>query len=344
MLQKHQLTSSTEHMLCMIPISFISTSLAKLRFAGCLVATALITTLFSLPVNAEVYKTGVLESTPIPIVAEWPINDETQVGEHFSARITENVMGNGNEILIPKNSRVIGTVVRVDNAKLFNRDGKVDIQFQKIIFPDNVHNINISADGMMVKHKRSNLQIIGNAAGKTAGGAIMGAAVGYKFGGVLGTSGSSATNVAVGAVTGAGLSLISFIGRRGKEVKINPGLPMTLNLIAMQEQEYKEQQLSVEHTYMVNGNITNYRNNKIAVEIENKMKHSIPLGNLKIVDGLGYTVQPNLSYGYHDEKSIPAGTSTSYEFEFNPTTPNAKYWLVLTDSFGKQEYFRKEIK
>lgn len=309
-----------------------------------LLITIIIFIISSTSVNAEIYKTGVVESTPIPIVAEWPINDETQVGEHFSARITENVMGNGNEILIPKNSRVIGTVVRVDNAQLFNRDGKVDIQFQKIIFPDNVHNINISADGMMVKHKRSNLQVVGNAAGKTAGGAIMGAAVGYKFGGVLGTSGSSASNVAIGAITGAGLSLISFIGKRGKEVKINPGLPMTLNLIAMQEQDYKEQELSLEQNYMVNGNITNYRNNKIAVEIENKMKHSIPLGNLKIVDGLGYTVQPNLAYGYHDEKTIPATSSGTYEFEFNPTNQNAQYWLVLTDSFGKQEYFRKEIK
>ncbi|MDA0772992.1 MAG: hypothetical protein O3C63_08625 [Cyanobacteria bacterium] len=309
-----------------------------------LLITIIIFIISSTSVNAEVYKTGVVESTPIPIVAEWPINNETQVGEHFSARITENIMGNGNEILIPKNSRVIGTVVRVDNAKLFNRDGKVDIQFQKIIFPDNVHNINISADGMMVKHKRSNLQVVGNAAGQTAGGAIMGAAVGFKFGGVLGTSGSTASNVAIGAITGAGLSLISFIGKKGQEVKINPGLPMTLNLIAMEEQEYKEQQLNVEQTYMVNGNITNYRNNKIAVEIENKMKHSIPLGNLKIVDGLGYTVQPNFAYGYHDEKSIPATSNGTYEFEFNPTTPNAKYWLVLTDSFGKQEYFRKEIK
>lgn len=292
----------------------------------------------------EVYKTGVVESTPISIVAEWPINDETQVGEHFSARITANIMGNGNEILIPKNSRVIGRVVSVDNAKLFNRDGKVDIRFDKIIFPDNVHSISINADGSMIKQDRNNLKTIGDAAGTTIGGGLVGGLVGFKFGGLIGSGGSTGSNVAIGAIAGAGLSLISFIGRKGQEVKINPGLPMTLNLIAMEQQEYKEQQLLFEQDYLVNGEIKNYRDHKIAVAIENKMKNSIPLGNLKIVDGLGYTVKPNLAYKYHDQKDIPAGSNETYEFEFNPTTPNAQYWLVLTDSFGKQEYFRKELR
>lgn len=305
----------------------------------------LIIIISSQTINAqEIFKTGVIESTPIPIIAEWPINHETQVGEHFSARINEDIMGNGNEILIPKNSRVIGTVVSVDNARLFNRDGKVDIKFDKIIFPDNVHSISINADGSMIKQDRNGLKTIASAASQTAGGALIGAVVGFKFGGLLGTGSSTASNLAIGAATGGALSLISFVGKRGQEVKITPGLPMTLNLIAMEKQEYKEQQLLYEQNYLVNGIIKNYRNNKIAVEIENKMQHSIPLGNLKIVDGLGYTVKPNLAYKYHDDKTIPASSSETYEFEFNPTTPNAQYWLVLTDSFGKQEYFRKEIR
>ncbi|MDD9898257.1 MAG: hypothetical protein OXU45_04560 [Candidatus Melainabacteria bacterium] len=291
-----------------------------------------------------VYKTGVVESTPIPIVAEWPINDETQVGEHFSARITEDIMGNGNEILIPKNSRVIGRVVKVDNARLFNRDGKVDIQFEKIIFPDNVHSISIAADGKMVKRGRNGIIAIGKAAGGAASGALLGGLMGFKFGGIVGTGLSTGSSIALGAATGAGLSLISFIGKKGKEVKITPGLPMTLNLIGMQQQEYKEQKLIFEQQVLVDGNIKKLRGNKLAVEIQNKMKNSIPLGNLKIVDGLGYTVKPNLAYNYHDQKTIAAQSTETLEFEFNPTTPNARYWLVLTDSFGKQEYFRKEIR
>lgn len=291
-----------------------------------------------------VLKTGVVESTPIPIVAEWPINDETQIGEHFSARITQDIMGNGNEILIPKNSRVIGRVVKIDNARLFNRDGKVDIQFEKIIFPDNVHSINIAADGKMIKGRGFNLETLGNAAGKTVGGALVGGLVGFKFAGIMGTGLSTGSSIGIGAAAGAGLSLISFIGKKGHEVKITPGLPMTLNLIGMEPQEYREQKLLFEQETLVDGNIKNVHDHKIAVEIHNKMKDSIPLGNLKIVDGLGYTVKPNLAYSYHDKKSIAAESTETLEFEFNPTTPNAKYWLVLTDSFGKQEYFREEIR
>lgn len=297
------------------------------------------------PVQAlPTMKAGVMESTPVSIIAEWPINESTQIGEHFSARIVEDIIGAGNEILIPKGSRVIGTVVELQNAKSFNRDGRVDIRFEKIVFPDNITSYNINADGTLIKDPYHTASLVGDAALKTTGGAITGAIAGFKFGGILGTGTSTASNLAIGAISGAGLSLISFIAKKGKEVDITPGLPMTLNIISMDDQHYKEQQIVSQDSQEVTASIKNTWNNKIAIEIENKMRHSIPLSNLKIVDGLGYTVKPNLAFSYHDIKAIPAQSSSSYEFEFNPTTKKARYWLVLTDSFDKQEYFRKEIR
>ncbi len=297
------------------------------------------------PVHAiPTIKAGVMESTPVPIIAEWPIDENTQIGEHFSARIVEDIVGAGNEILIPRGSRVIGTVVELENAKSFNRDGRVDINFEKIIFPDNVTSYNINADGTLVKDPHHTANLVGDAALKTTGGAIAGAIAGFKFGGILGTGTSTASNLAIGAMSGAGLSLISFVAKKGREVDITPGLPMTLNIISMDDQHYKEQQIINTDSQEVTAYIKNIRNNRIAVEIENNMRHSIPLSNLKIVDGLGYTVKPNLAFNYHDAKAIPAKTNSSYEFEFNPTTKKARYWLVLTDSFDKQEYFRKEIR
>jgi hypothetical protein len=289
-------------------------------------------------------KAGVMESTPVSIIAEWPIDENTQIGEHFSAKIVEDIVGAGDEILIPRNSRVIGTVVELESAKSFNRDGRVDINFEKIIFPDNVTSYNINADGTLVKEPSHTAQAIGDAALKATGGAITGAIAGFKFGGILGTGTSTASTLAIGAMSGAGLSLISFIAKKGQEIDITPGLPMTLNIISMDDQHYKEQQIATAESTEVTAYVKSVRNNKIAVEIENNLRHSIPLGNLKIVDGLGYTIKPNLAFNYHDIKAIPAKTNSSYEFEFNPTTKKARYWLVLTDSFDKQEYFRKEIR
>lgn len=293
-------------------------------------------------VKAEIIKTGVMESTPVPIIAEWPVDENTQIGEHFSAKIVEDIVGAGNEIIIPKGSRVLGTVVALENAKSFNRDGRVDILFERIILPDNTTTININADGSLQVDKRF-LEAAGNMALKTTGGALLGALAGFRFGGILGTGTSTASNLAIGAITGASLSLISFVSKKGKEIEINPGLPMTLNILEMNSSNYKEQQIAMQNPTDVTALVKDFKNNKIAIEIDNKLKHAIPLTNLKIIDGLGYTVKPNIAFGYHDLKSIPAKSNSTYEFEFNPSTKNSRYWLVLTDSFGKQEYFRKEL-
>ncbi len=294
------------------------------------------------PVCAETIKVGISESTPIPIIAEWPINEGTQVGEHFSARIVEDISSEAGEVYIPKNSRVIGVVVAVESAKSFNRNGKVDIQFTKIIFPDNVTSIEILADGTMKASSGSKAEQVVDALAKTTGGAILGAIAGLKFGGIIGTGSSSASNLAIGAMTGASLSLISFIAKKGNQVEINPGLPMVLNINQMQKQDYSGQQI-VSQDDKVKAVILSYNDKKIEIEIENQLKHSIPLTNLKIVDGLGYTMKPNIPLNYHDTKAIPAKSVSTYEFEFTPTSKNGKFWLVLTDSFNKQEYFRKEI-
>jgi hypothetical protein len=233
-------------------------------------------------------------------------------------------------------------VVNVDPAKSFNRNGKVDIQFTKILFPDNVTSIDILADGSMKASSGSKAQQVVDALAKTTGGAVLGAIAGLKFGGIIGTGSSSASNLAIGAMTGASLSLISFIAKKGNQVEINPGLPMVLNINQMQKQEYSLQQM-ISQDDKVKAIILSYNDKKIEIEIENQLKHSIPLTNLKIVDGLGYTMKPNIPLNYHDTKAIPAKSVSTYEFEFTPSTKNGKFWLVLTDSFNKQEYFRKEI-
>lgn len=299
-------------------------------------------TLLSLPANADAIKAGVSENTPVPIIAEWPIGEDTQVGEHFSARIVEDIVSDAGEVFIPKNSRVIGIVTDVTPAKSFNRNGKVDIQFTQIIFPDNITTINIAADGSMIPDKNAKLKFTGDALAKTAGGAILGALAGLKFGGIIGTGSSSASNLAIGAMTGASLSLISFVAKKGDQVEINPGLPMVLNIAQMDKKDYAGQQMASTEE-KVKAMILSYSDKKIEIEIQNQLKHSIPLSNLKIVDGLGYTLKPNIPLNYHDMKSIPAKSVSTYEFEFTPTTKNGRYWLVLTDSFNKQEYFRKEI-
>ena len=303
---------------------------------------ALILSLSFSQVMAETYKAGVMETTPVEIVAEWPIGPDTSVGEHFSARVVEDVVSDTGEMFIPKNSRVIGVINDLKKAGSFHRSGKVDIDFQKIVFPDNITTITIDADGNM--HKQSHI-IENTVDGATSVliGAAKGAITGFRFGGIIGAGASDGSALAIGAAAGAALSLVSFIAQKGTEVEIYPGLPMTLALNHMPQQNYMAQALSLKKTEDVVAEIHDYNNDSLKVTIKNNMDKSIPLGNLKIVDGLGYTIKPDIAYKFFDAKRIPAKSEETYKFKFTPNKKRGKHWLVLTDSFAKQEYFRKEL-
>ncbi len=298
-------------------------------------------------------KAGIMESTPLQVVAEWSINPDTQEGEHFSARVVDNFIGPEAEVLIPRNSRVVGTIVKVDGAKTFHRDAEVTVRFEKIIFPDNITSIEIQADGSLresVANNRTNTEKVLSTAGAIAQGAIetgvgafTGATLAYKFGGLIGI-GTTGTNIAmIGAGAGASFALVKFIANRGEDLEIVPGTPMTLKMVSMQEQNILEQQMQTAETG-VKVDIVKRRGNKLAVTIHNDLDQAIPLTNLKIVDGLGYTVKPEQGFKFFDTKRIPANSEFSYEFRFpSREASKSREWLVLTDSFGTQEYFRVEI-
>ena len=293
-------------------------------------------------VYADTIKAGVIESTPVPIVAEWPVDSNTQVGEHFSVRVVGDMTRSDGTILIPKNSRVVGVITDVTPARSFHRDSKVDIKFEKIIFPDNVQTLNIDADGLLVPDRSKTVKLIGGAVKNIATGSIFGAITGFKFGGIIGTGSSTAANLAIGAAAGAGISLISFMAKNGEDVKINPGLPMILNMTSIEEQEYAAQQIQQPEPD-VKAEIIEVNENTIKFKVQNNLRKNLPLTNLKIVDGLGYTASPTTPFTYHDMKYIPALSTIEYKFQYRETIKDGRYWLVLTDSFGKQEFFREEL-
>lgn len=292
--------------------------------------------------KAVVIKSGVMQTTPVSLVSEWHIDDGTQEGEHFSARVVEDLVSPLGEVIIPRNSRVVGRVENIVDPKSFHRDAQVDILFEKIVFPDNVQSIDIAADGNLTPDKFKKLKISAQAAKQTVIGASLGAITGFKFGGLLASSSSYGTNVMIGAAAGGALALVSFMAQPGKPLEVYPGLPMTLNIISLEEQDYKYQALTLE-TSEVEATVNKASRDEISVLIENNKDFAIPLNNLKIVDGLGYTSHPIQEFKYFDKNIIPAHSSQEYKIKFQAREQLQKQWLVLTDSFNKQEYFRVEF-
>lgn len=303
----------------------------------------LIAIIFFNPVNlcAEPIKLGVMETTPVYVVAEWPVNKYTQEGEHFVARVVEDVVLDNGEVLIPRQSKVNGVIVNIKQARIFRRSAKILIKFDHIVFPDQINRITINADGSLVKEKHQVLKAVGEVTRKVLGGAAMGAFAGFRFAGILGSS-LEGSNIVIGAGAGAGISLVSFIAAKGKELKIEPGLPMTLSLINMEGTLTKEQVLKPVET-MVSAKILKNKKNKIKILIENKRSVAISLTNLKVVDSLGYIKPVINTFNYFDKKSIPANSKKEYDLDLPNKGIDTMRWLVLTDSFERQEFFRLAI-
>jgi hypothetical protein len=292
-------------------------------------------------VCANPVKLGALETTPVQVVAEWPVDKYTQEGEHFIARVVEDVILDNGEVLIPKNSKVKGHITNITNEKSFRRAGRVDIEFKEIVFPDNINSIKILADGSLVEDKHKLLKAVGQGSVKVLGGAALGAIIGFRFAGVLGSS-LSGSNLMIAAGTGAGLALVSFISENGKELKIEPGLPMTLSLMNMENKTCTEQAMPPADT-KVSVKILNKSRDKLKLQIENKNNKALRLANLKVVDNLGYVKHAIKTFSYFDRRDIPANSIQEYIVDLPSKGIDTGRWLVLTDSFDKEEYFRVKI-
>jgi hypothetical protein len=290
---------------------------------------------------ANPVKLGVLETTPVQVVAEWPVDKYTQAGEHFIARVVENVILDNGEVLIPKNSKVKGHVMNITGEKSFRRAARVDIEFKEIVFPNNINSIKILADGSLVEDKHKLLKAVGQGSVKVLGGAALGAIIGFRFAGVLGSS-LSGSNLMIAAGTGAGLALVSFISENGQELKIEPGLPMTLSLINIENKTCTEQAMPAADT-RVSVKILNKGRNKLKLQIENKNNQALRLANLKVVDNLGYVKHAIKTFSYFDRRDIPANSIDEYTIDLPSKGIDTGRWLVLTDSFDKEEYFRVKI-
>jgi len=290
---------------------------------------------------ASTIKLGALETTPVQVVAEWPIDKHTQAGEHFIARVVEDVVLDNGEVLIPKNSKVKGHVSSIRNEKSFRRAAQVDIEFQEIVFPDNINCIKILADGSLASDEHKLLKALTHGSARVLGGAAIGALIGFRFAGVLGSS-LNGSNLMLGAGIGAGTALVSFISEKGKELKIEPGLPMTLALNHMEDKAYKEQLLPATQTGVI-AKVLQKKEDKLKIQIENKNNQNLSLANLKVIDNLGYIKHAIKPFGYFDKRDIPANSTQEYLIDLPSKGINTGRWLVLTDSFDKEEYFRIRI-
>jgi hypothetical protein len=152
------------------------------------------------------------------------LNSKTaQVGNTFTATVTEPVYSNGGVLVIPSGSTVSGRVTSVQSARNEGKPGTIDVTFFNVRTPNGARRaINGSltelytddaksdSEGTAAGNKMKNRKLI-FIGGGGAGGAVLGAAVGGGKGALI------------GGLIGAGAGFLGDRFTKGKEAEVRAG-------------------------------------------------------------------------------------------------------------------------
>lgn len=171
------------------------------------------------------YVGQVSAGTKIPVYLQSAINTATaSKGDRITAVLTQNLTYNGVTIA-PQGSVVYGSLATARNASYGSRNGRVVINFNQLVTPDNqIYNISTEEIDFTVSNEGKVTESVKNAAASAAVGAL----VGLLFAALSDSSAGRAA--AIGAGVGAGGSLIRATAERGVDAEIPSFTELELTL------------------------------------------------------------------------------------------------------------------
>jgi type IV secretory pathway VirB10-like protein len=151
---------------------------------------------------------------------ERSISSETaHVEDHVEARVTRDVRGDGNVVLIPAGTRVRGEVTLVESGGKFKERARLAIRFHTLLLTDG-QSVPIATDPLVREGDNVGQRTGTRIGASAAGGAIIGAI----FGGQKGA--------AIGAAAGAGAGTAATAASRASEARFRAGSVVTVRLTA----------------------------------------------------------------------------------------------------------------
>jgi type IV secretory pathway VirB10-like protein len=125
-------------------------------------------------------------------------SEQARVEDRVEARVTRDVRV-GDEVAIPAESRVIGSVVLVDRGGKLKDRARLGIQFDTLLLPDSTR-LSMRTDAVYREGTSPARESAAKIGGAAVGGAILGAIIGggkgAAIGGSIGAAGGTAAVVA----------------------------------------------------------------------------------------------------------------------------------------------------
>ena len=172
------------------------------------------------------YITQIASGTKFNVYLQNAINTATASQGDSVIAVVQDGINYGNTVIIPQGSLVYGTLKKARSAKYGSISGRIVIDFNKIVTPDNhVYNISTENIDFAVANEGKVAESAKNAASTAAVGAIVGLLVG-----LLSDNGHVGRSAAIGAGIGAGSSLVYSVAEKGADAEIPSFTELELTL------------------------------------------------------------------------------------------------------------------
>ena len=154
----------------------------------------------------------------------------TEIGDMVGAYIEEDILI-GDDLYIPKGSRIEGIITSIKSPKSFGRSGAFEIDFNQIVTPENITipvYASVSTDISGATKKIADILTYDSAL--VAYGSVHGVIAGLQYGGLPLAISTHGISLLAGAGVGAGAGIIGSVVREGNIPTVLTGLDNSIVL------------------------------------------------------------------------------------------------------------------
>jgi hypothetical protein len=201
--------------------TLVATALLAFVFAGCRTNDVITTGSPGVqpappPANADAIPYGtVLQATLDQSLS----TDRSQVGERFTATVTERLVAANGQVVVPVGAKLHGEVTGLSTARGTGQPAAIRLHFDRIEFGGHAHGVGVNIlETQVHTHEHVETERMQRAA-------VTGAAAGAVLGAVIG---GSLRDALVGGALGAGVGTVISLGLGTTEASLPAGTTMRL--------------------------------------------------------------------------------------------------------------------
>jgi hypothetical protein len=304
------------------------------------------------------------DGVKVDLTLQGNLNSEvSQKGSEVYAQISRDVTdAAGNKVYLPGGWVAHGFVTARSGQKRHSGAGWAEVTFDRIISPDGKYDVPFDAK---VSTKDNTVvavtKIIATDTKYMSIGAGAGAVLSVQMTGLPLAIASHGYSVAIGAGIGAAIGLFGAVRKKGPILSMYPGEHLKLtttgsiqmpgfNLANLPSAKPPERVIGlfvqINKAQMIKDDLYDDKKARILrvnFTIENHSQREFLLDNLRVMSELNEVFGPHLNMMGVKFKPLSPTSSQTLTVPFSVDAGKHKYWLVLTDSKGK-EVRREPIK